>query len=40
LLAKPAKQLIYLYMEGGMSHIDTFDLKTGHENQGSTQTDG
>ena len=36
-LAKPAKQLIYLYMEGGMSHIDPFDLKTGHENQGSTQ---
>ncbi|MBN38842.1 MAG: hypothetical protein CMI29_10310 [Opitutae bacterium] len=36
-LANPAKQLIYLYMEGGMSHIDTFDLKTGHENQGSTQ---
>ena len=36
-LADPAKQLIYLYMEGGMSHIDTFDLKTGHENQGSTQ---
>ena len=23
-------------MQGGMSHIDTFDLKTGHENQGST----
>jgi hypothetical protein len=36
-LANPAKQLIYLYMEGGMSHIDTFDLKTGHENQGSTK---
>lgn len=36
-LADPAKQLIYLYMEGGMSHIDTFDLKTGHENQGSTR---
>ena len=36
-LADPAKQLIYLYMEGGMSHLDTFDLKTGHENQGSTQ---
>lgn len=36
-MADPAKQLIYLYMEGGMSHIDTFDLKTGHENQGSTQ---
>lgn len=35
-IEKPAKQLIYLYMEGGMSHIDTFDLKTGHENQGST----
>ena len=33
----PAKQLIYLYMAGGMSHIDTFDLKTGHENQGSTK---
>ncbi len=36
-LADPSKQLIYLYMEGGMSHLDTFDLKTGHENQGSTQ---
>jgi len=35
--ADPAKQLIYLYMEGGMSHIDTFDLKTGHDNQGSTR---
>ena len=35
--ANPAKQLIYLYMEGGMSHIDTFDLKTGHDNQGSTR---
>ena len=33
----PAKQLIYLYMEGGMSHIDPFDLKTGHDNQGSTR---
>ena len=33
----PAKQLIYLYMEGGISHIDTFDLKTGHDNQGSTR---
>ena len=36
-LASSDKQLIYLYMEGGMSHIDTFDLKTGHENQGSTR---
>ena len=34
----PAKQLIYLYMAGGMSHIDTFDLKTGHENQGATRS--
>ena len=34
---KPAKQLIYLYMAGGMSHIDTFDLKTGNENQGLTR---
>ena len=33
----PAKQLIYLFMAGGMSHIDTFDLKPDHENQGSTQ---
>lgn len=24
---KPAKSVIYLYMLGGMSHIDTFDLK-------------
>ena len=23
--SKPAKQLIYLFMAGGMSHIDTFD---------------
>ncbi|MFT6620701.1 MAG: hypothetical protein ACJASX_003615 [Limisphaerales bacterium] len=33
----PAKQLIYLYMAGGMSHLDTFDLKPGHPNQGSTR---
>lgn len=33
----PAKQLIYLFMAGGMSHIDTFDLKPGHENQGLTR---
>jgi uncharacterized protein (DUF1501 family) len=32
-----AKRIIYLFMSGGMSHIDTFDLKPGHENQGSTQ---
>jgi Protein of unknown function (DUF1501) len=32
-----AKRLIYLFMAGGMSHIDTFDLKPGHSNQGSTR---
>ena len=32
------KQLIYLFMAGGMSHIDTFDLKPRHENQGSTRS--
>lgn len=35
--ANPAKQLIYLFMAGGMSHIDTFDLKPDHANQGSTR---
>ena len=32
-----AKRLIYLFMNGGMTHLDTFDLKPGHENQGETQ---
>jgi hypothetical protein len=32
-----AKRLIYLYMDGGMTHLDTFDLKPGHENQGETK---
>lgn len=32
-----AKRVIYLFMSGGMSHIDTFDLKPGHENQGATK---
>jgi hypothetical protein len=32
-----AKHLIYLYMSGGMSHLDTFDLKQGHKNQGPTK---
>ncbi len=32
----PATQLVYLFMAGGMSHIDTFDLKPGHANQGHT----
>jgi hypothetical protein len=35
--AGKAKRVIYLFMTGGMSHIDTFDLKPGHENQGSTK---
>ncbi len=33
-----AKHVIYLYMGGGMTHIDTFDTKPGHENQGQTKT--
>jgi hypothetical protein len=32
-----AKRLIYLFMNGAMSHLDTFDLKPGHENQGETR---
>lgn len=32
-----AKHVIYLYMGGGMTHLDTFDLKQGHENQGPTR---
>ena len=26
-----AKRLVYLFMSGGMTHLDTFDLKPGHE---------
>jgi len=33
-----AKHVIYLYMGGGMTHIDTFDTKPGHANQGQTKT--
>lgn len=33
-----AKHIIYLYMSGGMTHLDTFDTKPGHENQGQTKT--
>ena len=29
-----AKSVIYLYMNGGMSHIDTFDTKPGKDTQG------
>ena len=32
-----AKHVIYLYMGGGMTHLDTFDPKPGHENQGPTK---
>lgn len=34
----PAKNVIFLYMAGGMSHMDTFDPKPGHENQGDCPT--
>lgn len=30
----PAKRVIYLYMGGGMTHLDTLDTKPSHENQG------
>ncbi len=33
-----AKRVIYLYMNGGMSHLDTFDPKPGHEAMGPTRT--
>jgi len=36
-LGGKAKRLIYLFMNGGMTHLDTFDLKPGHENQGETR---
>ncbi|MFK5924291.1 MAG: DUF1501 domain-containing protein, partial [Verrucomicrobiota bacterium] len=35
--ANSAKSVIYLYMNGGMTHLDTFDPKVGHENQGPTK---
>jgi hypothetical protein len=33
-----AKRLVYLFMAGAMSHLDTFDLKPGHKNQGLTKS--
>lgn len=33
----PAKSIIYLYMSGGMTHLDTFDPKPGAETQGPVQ---
>jgi hypothetical protein len=40
-----ARNIIYLYMSGGMTHMDTFDPKPGHENGGpvkaiKTKADG
>lgn len=32
-----ARNVIYLYMGGGMTHLDTFDLKPGAATQGPTQ---
>lgn len=32
-----AKRVIYLYMAGGMSHLDTLDVKPGAETQGPTK---
>ena len=33
-----AKHLIYLYMSGGMTHLDTFDPKPGAETQGPVES--
>ncbi len=33
-----AKHCIVLFMDGGPSHIDTWDPKPGHDNQGATET--
>lgn len=33
----PAKNIIYLYMSGGMTHLDTFDPKPGTETGGPVQ---
>lgn len=33
-----ARQVIYLFMDGAMSHLDTFDPKPGSESQGETKT--
>ena len=37
--ARPAhaRNVIYLFMSGGMSHIDTFDTKPGSETQGPVE---
>jgi len=33
-----AKRVIYLYMAGGMSHLDTFDTKPGAATQGTVES--
>jgi len=33
-----AKSVIYLYLNGGMSHLDTFDTKPGAETQGPVES--
>ena len=38
LVAPQAKHLIYLFMQGAMSHLDTFDTKPGAETQGETES--
>jgi len=35
--AGTAKHVIFLYMNGAMTHLDTFDLKPGRETQGETK---
>ncbi|MEO9593786.1 DUF1501 domain-containing protein [Rhodopirellula bahusiensis] len=35
--AKKAKHIIYLFMDGAMSHLDTFDPKVGVEEAGETK---
>lgn len=37
-MAGNAKHLIYLFMQGAMSHLDTFDTKPGAETQGETRS--
>ena len=34
----PAQSVIYLYMSGGMSHLDTFDTKPGAATQGPVES--
>ena len=32
-----ANNVIYIYLKGGMSHIDTFDIKPGWKDQGPVE---